>query len=142
MTDRESGPRRRPPSRDQVLAWAVPAVLVAVALLQLGRAHLLDQSSWSGAGFGMFATYESEATRFVLLEVEAEDGSTRTVPAPAGPSTRAALVVPTRAALREVVDEARSQVDGAIRGATVWAIRFDADSGQVEPYVLARSGPP
>lgn len=125
-----------------MLALVVPALLVVVALVQVGRAHVLDQSSWSGAGFGMFATYDSGLTRFVLLEVERPDGTVETVPAPAGDRTTGAEVVPTAEALRALVEAVRDEVDGTVVGAAVWGIRFDAGASRVTPYLLARVDDP
>jgi hypothetical protein len=53
----------------------VPALLVVVALLQLGRAAVYDQSSYAGFGFGMFATYENELSRWTEMTAVTLDGS-------------------------------------------------------------------
>lgn len=47
-------------------ALVIPAVMVAVALFHAGRVVSVDQSSWQGAGFGMFATYDFDGTRAVV----------------------------------------------------------------------------
>ena len=45
---------------------AIPLLLIGIALIQHCRARTLDQSSWIGCGFGMFATLENNVSRFVL----------------------------------------------------------------------------
>lgn len=50
-------------ARDRMLALIVPAVLVLVVTLAVVRYHRVDQSSWQGIGFGMFATYEYTPAR-------------------------------------------------------------------------------
>lgn len=64
----EHGDGRRS-RRDIVLAVAVPIVAAAVALVGVVRYHERDQSSWRGASFGMFATYEAHRSRFVRVTV-------------------------------------------------------------------------
>lgn len=44
--------------RDRVLAWALPVVLIVVALTQITLAHTRDLSPWKGGGFGMFASVD------------------------------------------------------------------------------------
>jgi hypothetical protein len=52
--------------RDLALVLAVPLLLVVVALVQQVRVRTQDQSSWHGTGFGMFATFDSLATRTLV----------------------------------------------------------------------------
>lgn len=79
--------------------WAAPLVLVVVAVVQIVRVHTLDQSSWVGVGFGMFATYESEQTRFVQATLTLDDGAVVAVSVPDGEGdlVREVLEVPTDA---------------------------------------------
>lgn len=116
-----------PARRDRALTWFVPVLVVVVAAIQIGRAHTIDQSSWSGAGFGMFATYDSEQHRFVLLEVERPDGRREVIPAPARRPALEAEVVPTRDALLAVADDAATDIDGRIVRVTAFGIRFASD---------------
>ncbi len=63
----------------EAATWlAAPLLLVAVAAAQWVRVAEHDQSSWSGIGFGMFATFEEETNRRVLVTLEI-DG--RSIPA-------------------------------------------------------------
>ncbi len=47
-----------------ICRYAAATILALVALLQNFRAHVYDQSSWIGCGFGMFATLDNHRTRF------------------------------------------------------------------------------
>lgn len=47
----------------------MPALLVTVAALGVYRHATLDQTSWQGASFGMFATYDSRPSRAVIVRV-------------------------------------------------------------------------
>jgi hypothetical protein len=50
--------------------WLVaPALLVGVALLQYRNVAVDDESTWSGVGFGMFATFDNESSRAVNIRV-------------------------------------------------------------------------
>jgi hypothetical protein len=73
------GTRRR---IDVVLVALVPLVMAAVGALHIVRAHTLDQSPWSGAGFGMFARVEGETTRSVRISATDTDGEQRRVELP------------------------------------------------------------
>lgn len=52
-----------------VLAAAVPLLAALVAIVGIVRYHERQQSSWRGASFGMFATYEAHRSRFVRVTV-------------------------------------------------------------------------
>lgn len=57
-------------------AWLVaPLLLVVVAVVQWWRVAEYDQSSWSGVGFGMFATFGEQGNRRVRVDVTV-DGTT------------------------------------------------------------------
>ena len=126
--------------RDLALALAIPALLVAVAVLQLVRVHRYDQSSWSGIGFGMFATYESATTRFVRAYVDTPSGR-RMVELPPGldDELRLARVVPTAAKLRPLAEAVleRHRAAGATSARLeLWMVDVDQrDEGvEVTPY--------
>lgn len=55
--------------RDRALALLIPLLMTLVAGVAIYRYHQVDQSSWQGVGFGMFATYEYTPARAVRLEV-------------------------------------------------------------------------
>ena len=59
--------------RDRRLAWAVPVLMVAVAVGQMGLARMADLSPWKGAGFGMFSTVDGVDARFVRVTGTRED---------------------------------------------------------------------
>lgn len=85
-------------------AAVVPLVLLSVAALQIARVVAIDQSSWQGAGFGMFATYDFDDTRAVVAIAVGEDGSGELLPVePIGIDRyRRARVTPTDEILREI----------------------------------------
>jgi hypothetical protein len=62
---------RRLPARYAVVA--MPAVLVAVALLQMVRVAVNDMTPWKGGGFGMFSTVDSLTNRVVRIDAEVGD---------------------------------------------------------------------
>ncbi len=82
------------PLRERVALVAVPALLILVALLQIGRANLYDQSSYAGFGFGMFATYENELSRWTEVTATDTDHASFSVTPAAGPDL-VAQEVPT-----------------------------------------------
>lgn len=51
------------------------ALLVVVAITQVVLAKTADLSPWKGGGFGMFATTDGTAARYVRLFVDAPDRS-------------------------------------------------------------------
>ncbi|MDX1509715.1 MAG: hypothetical protein R3249_00040 [Nitriliruptorales bacterium] len=59
---------------DRAMLLVVPALLLLVASLQVARVATLDQSTWIGGGFGMFATYDYDDTRAVVAFWETPDG--------------------------------------------------------------------
>ena len=61
--------------------WIVPAMLAAVATLQLGAARLSGLSAWKGGGFGMFSTVDAPSSRFLRVSVITAAGPAR-VPVP------------------------------------------------------------
>jgi len=50
--------------------WVPPALLAAVAVLQIGLARTVHLTPWKGGGFGMFATLDHGAYRGVDVVVE------------------------------------------------------------------------
>lgn len=61
--------KQRKPSwphiKEHALKYAVPAVLVGVAINQIWLAHTQLLTPWKGAGFGMFASVDSPGDRIV-----------------------------------------------------------------------------
>ena len=61
---------------DRARSLALPILLVAVASLGVYRSVTLEQSSWQGASFGMFATYDNVSSRAVIVRLIGPDGPT------------------------------------------------------------------
>jgi len=53
-----------------IRVWLPTALLIAVAVSQIALARLADLSPWKGGGFGMFATTDGTAYRFIRLVVD------------------------------------------------------------------------
>lgn len=117
----------------------MPLLLVAVALVGIYRSAGLQQSSWQGASFGMFATYDNDSSRSVIVTVT-EAGRRRRVRLPEDLRDDATRlrVVPTDAAARAL---AAAVLDASVDDATgarveVWRLVLEGDarlSVRVEP---------
>lgn len=64
-------------ARDRVRALAVAALLLAIASLGIYRSATLDQPSWQGASFGMFATYDNISSRTIAAYAITDAGRQR-----------------------------------------------------------------
>jgi len=60
--------------RDRALAWALPVVLILVALTQITLAHTRDLTPWKGGGFGMFASVDLLSYRPLQAEFVTDAG--------------------------------------------------------------------
>jgi hypothetical protein len=120
----------------------MPAVLLVVAGVHRYRAAAEDRSSWSGAGFGMFATLSQEELGFLRA-------------AATSPSATTAVPVPTELA-RDVIelkaDPVRSRLEAlAHRWLTIerqrdpsiselrvslWHVRLDTETPALDAYPL------
>ena len=124
--------------RELVNVWTIPLLLVVVACLQIGRAAALDQSSFAGFGFGMFATYENRLSRWIDVEVATSDGETTFV-APDPGTAFAALDVPTESNLRRIGAEALAATPEAAQATvTLWTIDVRGRPMTVTPVVHSR----
>jgi hypothetical protein len=99
-------------------SWLVaPALLVAVALLQLWLVQTRELSPWLGGGFGMFATVDSRSERHLVLLADSP-GLVREVALPdrLRPAAERARALPTAARLRElaagVAEAERARIPG------------------------------
>jgi hypothetical protein len=95
---------------------AVLPLLVLLAVAGIGvRNHIeRDQSSWQGATFGMFATYENDISRTVVVTVDRGDGPERVaLPGELDDDVRRLAVVPTEGAARDLARAVLDLVDGA-----------------------------
>ena len=109
----------------------MPALLVAIATLGVIRSVTLEQSSWQGASFGMFATYENTTSRAVRVRLDRADGPVFVnVPADLDDDAVRLEVVPTDASARRLAAAVlrRPAADGAHRVVVeVWGLRFRQD---------------
>lgn len=123
-------------SRERVAITAIPVLLIAVALLQIGRAAILDQSSYAGFGFGMFATYENELSRWT--ELSAVDDEGRPIPVVADPDLDLAVQeVPTSTNIEALAEWALAS-DPSLRSvhAAVWTVAVRDRPMRVERVLL------
>jgi hypothetical protein len=98
---------RRPRRWQDTASWVVaPALLVTVGVVQWWRVDRYDQSTWSGSGFGMFATFENDTNRFLAVTVEL-DGERRraAVPGDVAGAADDLLIVPSAAATQALADD-------------------------------------
>lgn len=124
--------------RVKLVSSVAPLVLVVVALFALWQTISQDQSSWSGAGFGMFATVDGEATRQVRGHVEAT-GREVALPAALEQAAFEVRVLPTNTRLNRLGELWRA--DAGIRSADVlvvevWRLDFNSDTGVLSRSVL------
>jgi hypothetical protein len=118
---------------DRARALAMPVLLVGIAALGVYRSATLDQSSWQGASFGMFATYDNRSSRAVLVSVL--DGPERrqvAMPAELEDDAERLRVVPTDAGAVDLAGEVAAVLVEA--GAP-----FDGVEVEVRRLVVERS---
>ena len=48
--------------------WAIPLLLVAVALRQILLVHTVGLTPWKGGGFGMFSSVDKARSRLIVLQ--------------------------------------------------------------------------
>lgn len=128
------GPPRRPRGGDRWRVLAVPALLLVVAGIGVFRSVTLDQSSWHGVSFGMFATYDNVASRTVRLSVDRGAGPVRTrLPPDLADEAGLLEVVPTDGRARRLAESVLRRVpDGTPARVVVevWRVRI-RDAGGV-----------
>ena len=61
--------------RERWRVWLPSGLLIAVAVMQIVLARTANLSPWKGGGFGMFASTDGTAGRFVRLYVKAAERS-------------------------------------------------------------------
>jgi hypothetical protein len=91
----------------------MPALLVVVATFGVARSVGLDQSSWQGASFGMFATYDNRTSRHVRVTVDSagQDEPVRVqLPAELEDDAERLRVLPSAAAARRLAAETLERV--------------------------------
>jgi hypothetical protein len=100
-------------SGDRARAIAPAALLLVIALIGVRNHVVRDQSSWQGASFGMFATYDSRVSRQVVATLHEDGEVTRlAIPADLGDDARRLTVVPTGGGARSMARAIVSRVDG------------------------------
>jgi hypothetical protein len=104
-----------PGERSDRLRAVLPLVVLFVVAALGFRNHIVrDQSSWQGASFGMFATYENDISRTVIVTVDRGDGPERVaLPSELDDDVRRLAVVPTKGAARDLARAVLDLVDGA-----------------------------
>jgi hypothetical protein len=128
VVDAGAGTRRN--RRDLALVAVVPVVLAVVAVVQIVRVDTLEQSSWHGSGFGMFATFENASHR--LVRVTTADGERLRAADP--DLVQRARVVPDDRALRDVGRSAAREAElptGTELRIEVWGIDLDDSDGRL-----------
>jgi hypothetical protein len=119
--------------RDRLRTLAPPALLVAIASLGVYRTSNVDQSSWQGVSFGMFATYDNTVSRIIRVTIDGPGGSYRAdLPADLRDDATRLRVVPTDAAAAQLARAVLPRVAGD--GATgvrveVWRLRLRSREG-------------
>jgi hypothetical protein len=127
------------PHRERLAAWAVPTLLLAVAGLQMGRAAVLDQSSYAGFGFGMFATYENELSRWTEVTATMMDGTEVSV-RPDAALDLAVQEVPTDSNVEALAASVlRSDPEFVSVHAAVWTVAVDGRPMQLEKVLMVES---
>lgn len=113
----------------------VPLIATVFAGVAVVRYHALDQSTWRGASFGMFASYEYEQGRYLRALVVDDDGTHQVaVPPDLDELRRRAITVPGGPAPREMARALRvrtgaDQVVVEIRGHDVEISDTDIEVG-------------
>jgi hypothetical protein len=123
-------------------------LLSLVALVGVRNHVDHDQSSWEGASFGMFATYENHVSRLVVITVTGPDGQFRAaLPADLQDDALRLRVAPSQAAIDRLARSVARRVadDGATAVAiALWRIELDDSSGlrlRFEPVLKAEASP-
>ena len=124
----ESGAPPAPRDADRWRSVAPAALLAAIAVLGVARSVTMDQSSWQGASFGMFATYDNSTSRVVHATIHGRDGQARVqLPEDLADDAERLRVVPTDGAARRLAEDVLARVPAA-KGqrvvVEVWRLRL------------------
>jgi hypothetical protein len=111
-----------------------PAVLIVVAIVQIGLVRTADLTPWKGGGFGMFSTLDHGAYRGIDVVVDARDRSeTLEIPPSLETAASRAANCPVDGLLRALADnvaarERRYQRPVSQVTLTVWRAEFDRET--------------
>jgi hypothetical protein len=118
--------------RTRALSVLVPAVMVAIATLQLSLSQAQSLTPWKGGGFGMFSTVDSRDARFLRVYAITADGELPVrMPRPMAALASEARSLPTRARFETLARQlaATEWVAGDDQTRTRLRARAKADAG-------------
>lgn len=126
----------------RVATLIMPVVLLLVAGWHRYRAVTEDRSSWSGAGFGMFATLSQERLGF-LRAVATSPSTSTSVPVPPelGRDVIEIKADPERSRLEDLarrwlaIERQRDPSIIELR-VSLWHVRLDTDTPALDTYPL------
>lgn len=134
-----------PSTRGDRIRAIVPALALAVVAAIGVRNHVdHDQSSWEGASFGMFATYENHVWRVVEVTVTGPDGEYQAaLPSDLSDDATRLKVAPSDGAAERLARNALERIDDpgevTVR-VTLYGIALRDDDGFRLRYVEMRHG--
>jgi hypothetical protein len=124
-------------------AVVAPALLCAVALIQIVAERTTRLTAWKGGGFGMFSTVDSPSARFIRIELETNRGAVRvSVPSGLQRDTARLREAPNQAGLQTFaakVANGRWVADRPIPAEARYAVLVGAarDGGSIPPSIPA-----
>jgi hypothetical protein len=124
--------------RRSIALWGGPLLITVLALNHMWRAQSVDQSSWKGGGFGMFASVDSETARTVRAWIVGPGAEQERVDlGPVATHAYEALVVPTEENLRRIARALlRTHVDARSVHVEVRRARFDGERDRLSLPLL------
>jgi len=128
--------------RDRWRVWLPSTLLVVVAVVQIVLAHTAYLSPWKGGGFGMFASTDGTAGRFVRIYVKAPERSEEVTlqPSFADAASRAKLFpstwMMTRLANAVAARERRYERDVETVTVQVWRVVYDGNPIRAHEQIL------
>jgi hypothetical protein len=113
--------------RERILRELPGALLVALALAQIGLSYGAQLSPWKGGGFGMFATNDHGAFRSVRVYALGAAGEVRVeVPPELRRAELRVRELPSEGGLRALAEALASEAPGASAlRAEVWRVELD-----------------
>lgn len=100
---------RAGPSRDTILILVVPALMFAMAAVQLYLVDNRSLSRWKGGGFGMFTTVDSPSARFLRVYLMSDSGEVPVlIPSELRKLSQKVRVMPSKPRLEELTGALRN----------------------------------